>query len=375
MGDTRSAENVWDVIIVGQGLAGTALAWRLIAAGQRVLVMDAPRAVTSSRIAAGLITPITGKRMVIAPGMETHLASARSFYWDVEARTGARFFFERRAIRLFASEAERTVWAKRRDRAEYEPYLAADGEGLAAGGRSLAADGRSLAADGGGSIDDGVCDVSAGGFTFQGAQLDTVAYLEASRASFPFIAAQLDWANSVVFEGNSVSVGGQRARRVISCEGYGAAQNPYFSWVPFNAAKGDILTVRFHAPVPPHCYHRGIWIAPTSERDVFLVGSTYDWSALDCVPSAEARDDIEAKLKAFWRVGYTVVDHRAAVRPIISRSNPKMGWHPQHPMLGIFNGLGSKGSLMSPWFADVFARNIVDGAAIPATSDIGAYGS
>ena len=57
------AEAPWDVIIVGQGLAGTTLAWHLREAGQRVLVIDACEPVTSSKIAAGLITPITGQRV------------------------------------------------------------------------------------------------------------------------------------------------------------------------------------------------------------------------------------------------------------------------------------------------------------------------
>ncbi|NOU04706.1 MAG: NAD(P)-binding protein, partial [Hyphomicrobiaceae bacterium] len=46
-------DDIWDTIIVGQGLAGTTLAWRLVDAGQRVLMFDPAEAVTSSKIAAG----------------------------------------------------------------------------------------------------------------------------------------------------------------------------------------------------------------------------------------------------------------------------------------------------------------------------------
>jgi glycine oxidase len=91
----------WDAIIVGQGLAGTTLAWRLREAGQRVLLVDACEAVTSSKIAAGLMTPITGQRLVLTANCDALMAEARAFYAGVEQLTGSKFFHERTAVRLF----------------------------------------------------------------------------------------------------------------------------------------------------------------------------------------------------------------------------------------------------------------------------------
>jgi flavin-dependent dehydrogenase len=51
------------ILIVGQGLAGTALAWRLWERGVPFVVVDRDEAVTCSKIAAGLVTPITGMRL------------------------------------------------------------------------------------------------------------------------------------------------------------------------------------------------------------------------------------------------------------------------------------------------------------------------
>ena len=164
-----------------------------------------------------------------------------------------------------------------------------------------------------------------------------------------------------------------RATGVRSCEGYGARQNPYFSWVPFNAAKGDILTVRFHKPVPPHALHRGIWIAPTADAKIFRIGSTYDWDNLDQEPSASAREEIEQKLKEFFHVPYTVLDHQAAVRPIIIESKALIGLHPEHQRLGFFNGLGSKGSMHAPWFAQCFTSFLVHQTPLPGDLDIGKH--
>ncbi len=349
---------IWDAIIVGQGLAGTTLAWQLMLAGQRVLVIDAEEPVTSSKIAAGLITPITGQRMALSWRNDEFLPVAQDFYRDIEQRTGSRFYYTRTALRLFSSDAEQLTWTKRQLQPGYQAHL-------------LDPQPNPLL-----SLDIG--DSSCGGFTMHAAQLDVVAYLSASRTAFAAAGSyrplSLDWQRDVTFGDDHVVVAEHRTRRLISCEGYAAKRNPHFAHVPFNAAKGDILTVRFHRPMPAQSLHRDLWVAPTTEPDVFRVGSTYDWTALDNEPSVTARATIERKLQAFLRVPYTVIDHKAAVRPIIHLSKAIIGLHPQHQRLGYFNGLGSKGSLHAPWYARCLTDFLVRGTPIPEALNVGTYG-
>ena len=339
-----------DVIIVGQGLAGTTLAWQLVEAGRRVLIIDAAEPVTSSRIAAGLVTPITGKRLFLSWRCDEFLPVARSFYPRIEQRTGQRFFHDRVALRLFRSDDERQRWLARGALPEYRSHL--------------------LDPQPAPLLDPELADLSFGGFAMHAAQLDVPAYLEASRQALDWEEMTVDWQRDVTFDERGVSIRQHRARYVISCEGFAAARNPYFANVAFNAAKGDILTVRFDRPLPPRTFHRGIWVAPTAEPDVFRVGSTYDRTTLDQVPSASARSEIEGKLKNFFRVPYTVLDHRAAVRPIITESRALVGLHPDQERLGYFNGLGSKGSLHGPWYARCFTDFIVHGAPLPREIDV-----
>lgn len=344
------ADTPWDVIIVGQGLAGTTLAWHLREAGQRVLILDACEAVTSSKIAAGLITPITGQRLVLSRRCDEFLPAAAKFYARIEKCTGKKFFHERIAMRLFTSDTERQNWSQRGQRPAYQSHL-------------LKPQPTPL-------LDPALGDASGGGFAMHAAQLDVAAYLEASRAVLDWQPATLDWQKDVTFGAEGISVPGHKARLLISCEGFAATRNPYFSWVPFIAAKGDILTVRFHRPVPSRTLHRGIWVAPTADPEVFRVGSTYDWENLDQVPSASARSEIEGKLKAFFHVPYTVLDHQAAVRPIITESKALVGLHPERERLGFFNGLGSKGSLHAPWYARCLADFLVHQTPLPDDLDI-----
>src|SRR4051812_4350518 len=98
--------------IVGQGLAGTALAWALLRRGRSVLVVDSEQG-GSSRLAAGLITPVTGKRLAKSWRWDELYPAAATFYRAIEADTGVSFFHPRPAVRLFANEAERDEFHRR----------------------------------------------------------------------------------------------------------------------------------------------------------------------------------------------------------------------------------------------------------------------
>lgn len=344
----------WDAIIVGQGLAGTTLAWRLQRTGQRVLVLDRNDAVTTSKIAAGLITPITGQRIALSWRVETFLPAARQFYHEIEGVTGETFFHERRAVRLFSKDDERNRWAQRKELAEFQLHLSDPQPSPL--------------------LDPEISDASGGGFEMRTAQLDVAGYLAASKAWFTerecHRLAAIDWAQDVHFTDDEVTVFDETAPVVISCEGFTATRNPYFSWVPFKAAKGDILTVKFSRPLPPQCLHAGIWVAPTRVPDEFRVGSTYDWHTLDEVPNLANQEVLMEKLRRLIKVPFTVIRHEAAVRPIIQESKALLGRHPVHERLAYFNGLGSKGSLHAPWFAECFTKFLVEGEPLPDEIDL-----
>ncbi len=343
----KPSDGVWDVIIVGQGLAGTALAWCLAREDQRVLLLDTGAAVTSSKIAAGLITPITGQRLILSETFDPMFAAATHFYRACEARTGGSFFLPRPAVRLFTSDGERQLWRSRQSLPALRPHLV-DPQPVPL-------------------LDQHSADTRGGGFVMRAARLDAPAYLAASRTVLAHERAELDWARDVTFDADGVNVRHHRTRLLISCEGHAAACNPYLAWLPFKAAKGDVLVVRFERPLPPVTVHRGIWIAPTAEPDVCRVGATYDLRNLDTVPSIVARGAIEAKLRAFIRVPYAVIDQHAAVRPILVDVKPALGLHPRQPRLGYFNGLGSKGALLAPWFAARFTQFLLRRAPLPDT--------
>ena len=74
-----------DFLIVGQGLAGTLLAWECERVGCSFAIADAGHATASSGVAAGMINPITGRRLVKSWEIDGRLPVARAANTGISA--------------------------------------------------------------------------------------------------------------------------------------------------------------------------------------------------------------------------------------------------------------------------------------------------
>src|SRR3954469_22667127 len=129
-----------DILIVGQGLAGTLLAWEFERAGIAFAIADRGHENAASFVAAGIINPITGRRLVKSWRIETLLPAARATYHELGATLGLRLWRGGRACpwvagvrvrRWFADERERQVFAEKQIRGELAPFVeAADESGF-----------------------------------------------------------------------------------------------------------------------------------------------------------------------------------------------------------------------------------------------------
>lgn len=325
-----------DVLIVGAGLAGTTLAWELRWRGVSVHVIDRDEPVTASKVAAGLLTPITGKRLAPAWRYAEFLRTAEAFYRRVEVETGGHFFARRPIVRLFQTEDERDRYEKKHPGfgdAAREPTPPLSDEFS----RPL------------------------GGFEMPtAAHLRVADYLAASRERFDdsFRVGSVEPGELTIHPDEiAVPKWDLRAKVVVFCQGLWLRDNPLFRGVPFTPAKGEILTLRVPGLAEARVVNRGVWLLPVG-GDTFLCGSTYDRDRLDHEPTPAGRDEICSRLSAFLRRPFEVIDHRAAVRPIVDERKPVLGFLPDAPRVGVFNGLGSKGSLVAPFFARQLADAI-----------------
>ena len=92
-----------DHIIVGQGISGSFLSWYLIKEGKSVLVIDEENATTASRVAAGIINPVTGRRMVTVWMAEELFPFAWRAYNEFGAELGITAISQKTIIDFFPS--------------------------------------------------------------------------------------------------------------------------------------------------------------------------------------------------------------------------------------------------------------------------------
>src|SRR4051812_28367728 len=106
-------------------------------------------------------------------------------------------------------------------------------------------------------------------------------------------------------------------------------------------------------PYQEHIFKKGLMLVPLPEQDLFWVGSNYLWEFSDDQPSEAFRRHATAVLDGWLKKPYTVREHRASLRPATIERRPFAGLHPQFSQIGILNGMGTKGTSLAPFFANV----------------------
>lgn len=346
-----------EFLIIGQGLAGSLLGWRLIQQGHSVLLLDPCLTHTASRTAAGLINPVTGKRLVKTDHVEQYLTAAKELYAELANFFALTFLHEREQVRLFQSDAELNQWNKRKNQAEYAPFLAE---------RFNAKDKKYLK------------ETSLGGFKQQQcAYLDTVVLLDHLRDFFLhqgcFIKAQMDL-SELNISSSFVEWHGHTADKIIFCDGYHLQYNPWFSWLPLQPVQGDILTLKTDQPLPNEIVQFGKWLLPLANGQLKL-GASWQWQPLDEKPNEKAALELlDACYPYFPHLRQAQrLEHNVGIRPGTRDKHPFLGQHPEQSNLLVFNGFGSKGSLLIPWHAERFLRYLTHAKPLPTSADINRY--
>ena len=344
-----------DHLIVGQGLAGSLLAWNLIEHGRTVLVVDRDDDVTSSKVAAGLVTPIAGKQFSFPEGIEETLTLAKKTYWEIEEKTGSILFHHTRIARIFHDQNEKAKWEKKTGKPDFEKRVRDFHTDL--------------------EIDEDLFLAEHGGLEIlRGGWLDLPAFLEAIRQllleRLAYAIGEVGSDELVVPNGGGVRWRNVAAGNVIFCQGWQGNENRFFRSIPMSNARGDILRIRCPGiGEEKRIINRNGWLLPLGgER--FKAGATYDHDFSDASPTREGRLIIEEKIRNIAKAEFEVTGHQSAIRPVINRSNVFMGRHPVSTDVLFFNGFGSKGVLNAPRRAKELADHLVQGTDLDPATDV-----
>jgi glycine/D-amino acid oxidase-like deaminating enzyme len=342
-----------DCLIIGQGLAGSLLAWELLRRNCKVAVVDNGKE-NASLVAAGIINPITGMRFAKTANVDTLLPVALDCYNQLSAFFHQRFYMDKPMIRVFRHEAELVLSTKRQGQVGYAPYL---GSICTSGHPEIP----------GFATPYGYIEQRQTGHLLTApllAQLQK--YLIGQNA---YRQATVNY-NEFHLD-DAVQWQDIQANRVIYCEGHQGSQNPWFSWLPFQPVKGEIMTLSHQTELPDAMLNYGNWLLPLSP-DTVRIGATFDRINIDTQPSEQGKQTLLATLKPHnpRLAQATVVQHQAGIRPCTADKYPFVGKHPQHPQIAIFNGFGAKGGLQIPWYSQRFADYLLHHKPLPPSCDI-----
>lgn len=324
-----------DFIIVGQGLAGSCLAMRLLNKGKTVWVMDQPHQNKCSKVAAGLFNPITGMGIVKTWMAEEVFAELFRFFPAMESKLGASFFYPMYLFRPFQNIEEQNNWmAKTADRERNkfvnEVYTSA----------RYATIHNSF----------GGIEVNQSGY------LDTNGFMDAVRNHLITANAYTQeefLPDQLTIHSQSVVYRDVEASKIIFCTGI-ASLNPYFHWLPIRPLKGETLQITLEKR-PEIIYNKGVYVVPTAVKNIYKAGATYSLTDLSPMITPAGRQELEDKLTALLKDSYTVQNQEWGIRPTTVDRRPILGSHPEYSNLVIFNGLGTKGVSLAPYFSNQLA--------------------
>lgn len=325
--------SIFDYIIVGQGVAGTLLAYFLLADNQRVMVVDRPMAGATSRIAAGLINPVTGRRMAKSWRFEELFSFAKKTYNKLEEELKISIWSDWRILRALPTVFEVNEWSRRGVWPEHAPYFADEADLGKWKGKIKP---------------------SLGWGELKGAakvdMASLIYFFRKKLTDSQLLREELFDFSKIELTENGVEYGGLKARKIIFCEGAKGAENPFFAYLPFVPTKGELLLIKIKGEAFTKILKNHIFIIPVKD-DLYWVGSTSRFEYEGPHPTGAKKEYLKNELERVLEGPFEIVEHHAGIRPTVYDKRPFLGVHPQHSQLAIFSGMGTKGALLAPYFA------------------------
>ncbi len=343
-----------EVLVVGQGIAGVAVAHHLRKRNCHVTTIDDSLPSSASRVAAGMINPVTGRSYVKSWMVDELIAKAKTFYTEIESLLNLDGIIKSTSvIRTLPDQAAENKWYHRLDDSAYQEYL------------EPPSDLKQYA--------EVIHPVFSAGTIHEAYQINLGKTVDAYKLKYADdnISTILKY-DEIKVGPNSIEYMGRSYDLVVFAEGYRCVDNPFFNHLPFQPAKGEVLLIRIPGFKTDLVLRHKLFLIPL-EDDIFWVGAGYNWNINQIEPSEEEGNRLRSVLDEILKVPYEVIDHIAGVRPATKGRRPFLGRHPDHPRLAIFNGMGTKGASLSPYWADHFVQHLLDGIELHPEVDIARF--
>ncbi|MEZ7496114.1 FAD-dependent oxidoreductase [Leeuwenhoekiella aequorea] len=323
-----------DYIIVGFGLAGMAFCDQLSRTKLRYVVIDGQRD-AASRVAAGLINPVTLKRYTMPYKGEEQFDMASSYFQRLAASYDKETFEILPVLKIFSSIEDQNNWFEASDKPVLRRFL---NEKLVKNTSEYVEAPLQL-----GEVNESL--------RIKIPQL-LDAYINSLKSKALYYSENFDHSAIKFNTDSTVTYKNFIAKRIVFAEGFGIKNNPFFNKLPLVGNKGEYLIIKAPDLNVSEALKVSFFIIPLG-GDYYKVGATFNWKEKDTIPTTEARDELQSKLEKVITCAYTIEKQEAGMRPTTGDRRPLIGVHPKYPQLALLNGLGTRGTMMSPYLAQV----------------------
>ena len=326
----------YDFIIVGQGLAGTLLAHDFLDRKKRILIIDKQLKASASKVAGGLMNPISVRRCIPA-FPEYYVETAFKRYRELEEKLNDNFLHTKPLVKLFRNEEIRDLWNDKYKNHNMDIYIKGFNKS---------------------NTFSSFKDTFTSANVEPAGNLDVIRFLSTSKTYFSnqcdFLEEEFDFD---FFNENKISYKAYNSEKIVFCEGYRLMNNPFFNYLPLSATKGEVITIKI--PSLEYCdqiISKGVYLIPLGNH-LFTVGATYNREDLTDEITDDGQRFLIERLEGILNVDYEIVDRRAGVRPTVRDYKPLIGWHKENSRIGVFNGLGARGVLVGPYLSNAFVNS------------------
>lgn len=337
-----------EIIIVGQGICGTLLSHYLHKAGINFVVYDEPKPNTASKIASGVINPVTGRRIVRTWMIEEVMPFAVEAYKALEQELNVKLITKTNILDFHPTPQMQLAFEERLPQ-EIDYLKLADNPNQW---------------------------LQYFNYPFGIGETNPCWLIDINTLLAEW-RKELKQTNQLIetyFDIEQLTKNGQRETNnekpiIIFCDGVTGFNNPFFKNLPYTKMKGEALIVSIPGLPRKNIYKQGFNLVPWKE-DLWWVGSSYEWNFETTEPTEIFKQKTIAQLNSFLKLPYTIVDHIAGERPANMERRPFVGLHPLHSNIGILNGMGTKGCSLAPYFAHELVEYLVSDKPINPLADV-----
>lgn len=330
---------MYEYLIIGQGVAGSCFALKLLKEGKTFLLLDANQNKASS-VAVGIYNPVVLKRFSLIWNAEEQLRLMHKYFSEFEDLLGEKFIEKIPTYRILKNEDEIKTWNKKSAMPRLMPFLSDEIQNT---------ENQKI------NSPFGYAEVRQTGRVELGKCISKFAeYLIKKKI---YRNESFDYSELNIQE-DKVIYKDIQAQKIVFCEGFNVLNNPYFNYLPVIGVKGEVLEIETESEIPKAIWKAHNFLMPESGKTC-LTASTYDREDLTYEPTEKGRVEMKQHLEEIYTGNYKITGQKAGIRPTIVDRRPILGNHPNYQNLYILNGMGTRGTLLGPQMTE-FLYNFIE---------------